>query len=256
MYHGQHILSGHYVSKSESVTDYFNRTAPTFITNYSSSPDFKERLEVWRRAIEKSVSQMPGKSLCLDMGCGDGSISRQVAARGIRIVGFDQSETMLALAKRRAVEEGIGSHTEYFLASLPLSGELTKAYENSAGLIICSSVMEYVDDYEKVLRQFHSLLKPGGVLLLSLPNRLSVYRIFERTLRRLSTRKGSYLQHQRHQFDPDRVRSFLTRLDYDVIDKELFSLPLQRFFGKILHSYRGRWLATMFLVTAQKHRSL
>ena len=243
------------MSEQESVRDHFNRTAPRFIINYSNSPDFKERLKVWRRAIENSVGQMPDKSLCLDMGCGDGSISRQVATRGIRIVGFDQSETMLALARRRAVEEGVGSQTEYLLTSLPLSEEFTKAYEDSAGLIICSSVMEYVDDYETVLRQFHSLLKPGGVLLLSLPNCLSVYRIFERLLQRLSVRENSYLQHQRHQFDPDRVRSLLTRLEYHVIDEELFSLPLQRFLGKFLHSYRGCWLATMFLVIAQKDRS-
>lgn len=150
------------MKKQESVTDHFNRMAPTFVTNYSISPDFKERLEVWRRAIENSMAQMPGKSVCLDMGCGDGSISRQVAARGIRTIGFDQSNTMLELARRRAVEEGVESRSEYALASLPLSEELMKTYKSSAGLIICSSVMEYVDDYETALRQFHSLLKPGG----------------------------------------------------------------------------------------------
>ena len=243
------------MSKPETVTAYFNRTAPTFISNYSAAPDFKERLKVWQRAIEKSITQMPGNSPCLDMGCGDGSISRQVAARGIRVVGFDQSETMLVLARRRAVEEGVGSQTEYMLASLPLSEELTKAYENSAGLVICSSVMEYVDDYEAVLRQFHSMLKPGGVLLLSLPNSLSLYRIFERTIRRFLARQDSYLQHQRHQFDPGLVKPLLAAIGYRVVEEEYFSLPLQRFSEQFFRSYRGRWMATMFLVTAQKDRS-
>jgi 2-polyprenyl-6-hydroxyphenyl methylase/3-demethylubiquinone-9 3-methyltransferase len=240
------------MKKPESVTDHFNRMAPTFVTNYSISPDFKERLEVWRRAIENSVAQMPGKSLCLDMGCGDGSISRQVAARGIRTIGFDQSHAMLELARRRAVEEGVGSRAEYVLASLPLSEELTKTYESSAGLIICSSVMEYVDDYETALRQFHSLLKPGGVLLLSLPNRLSLYRIFERTLRRFLASQDSYLRHQRHQFDPGLVKPLLAEFGYSVIEEEYFSLPLQRLSEKFFHSYRGQWMATMFLVTAEK----
>ncbi len=243
------------MKRPESVTAHFNRKATTFISNYSDSPAFKERLKVWQRAIEKSFTHIPGKSLCLDMGCGDGSISRQVAARGIRIVGFDQSEAMLALARHRAVEEGVGSRTEYILASLPLSEELTKVYENSAGLIICSSVMEYVSDYERVLRQFHSILKPGGILLLSLPNRLSLFRIFERTLRPFLALQDSYLQHQRHQFDPGRVNTLLAAFGYKINEEEYFSLPLQKFSENFFRSYRGRRMATMFLVTAQKDRS-
>ena len=242
------------MSKLETVTDHFNRMAPTFVTNYSNSPDFKERLEVWRRTIEKHVKCMQGGALCLDMGCGDGSISRQVAAGGVHIVGFDQSETMLVLARHRADEEGVGSCAEYVLASLPLPEELVKAYADSAGLIICSSVVEYVDDYETVLRQFYAMLKPGGVLLLSLPNRLSVYRIFERTLRRFLTLKDSYLQHQRHQFDTGRVKRLLAEIEYRVVEEEYFSLPLQRFSEKFFRSYRDQWTATMFLVTAQKDR--
>lgn len=249
---GERVLIGHHMNKPESVTDHFNRMAPTFITNYLSAPDFKERLEVWRRAIENSLAQMPAKSLCLDMGCGDGSISRQIAARGIRTIGFDQSKTMLELARSRAVEEGVGSRAEYVLASLPLPEELSKAYENSAGLIICSSVMEYVDDYETALRQFHSLLMPGGVLLLSLPNRLSIYRLFERTFRRFLASQDSYLRHQRHQFDPGFVKPLLAEFGYRIIEEKYFSLPLQKFSEKIFRSYRGRRMATMFLVTAEK----
>jgi 2-polyprenyl-3-methyl-5-hydroxy-6-metoxy-1,4-benzoquinol methylase len=243
------------MSKTESITDYFNRTAPTFISNYSDSPDFKERVKVWQRAIEKRMAHMPAKSLCLDMGCGDGSISRQVAARGIRIVGFDQSETMLSLARHQADQEGVGSRAEYLLASLPLSEELTKAYENSAGLIICSSVMEYISDYEKVLGQFHSLLKPGGILLLSLPNRLSLFRIFERALRPFLALQDSYLQFQRHQFDPGHVKPLLAAFGYKIDEEEYFSLPLQKFSENVFRNYRGRRIATMFLVTAQKDRS-
>jgi 2-polyprenyl-6-hydroxyphenyl methylase/3-demethylubiquinone-9 3-methyltransferase len=189
------------------------------------------------------------------MGCGDGSISRHIAGKGIRIVGFDQSEAMLALARRRAAEEGVESHTEYVLASLPLPEQLVRAYEYSSGLIICSSVMEYVEHYETVLRQFHSMLRPGGVLLLSLPNRHSVYRIVERTMRRFVALQDSYLQHQRHQFDPGRVKSLLAALGYSVVEEEYFSLPLQRFSGKFFRSYRGRWIATMFLIAAKKDHS-
>lgn len=236
----------------ETVREYFNRTAQAFASNYSDAPDFKERLRVWQRAIEKNIADITGRSVCLDMGCGDGSICRQVAVRGIRTIGFDQSETMLVLARRRAAEYGVVPQTEYVRASIPLEKELAGIYRDAAGLMICSSVLEYVSDYEEALRQFYSLLEPGGILLLSLPNRLSTYRIFERTLRRHIVRRDSYLRHQRHQFDSHEVRSLMTAIGFRTIDVEFFSLPLQSVTEKIVGSYRGRWLATMFLVTAQK----
>jgi 2-polyprenyl-6-hydroxyphenyl methylase/3-demethylubiquinone-9 3-methyltransferase len=186
------------------------------------------------------------------MGCGDGLISQRIAAAGIHIVGIDQSETMLALARRQAADEGISAQAEYVLATLPLSDEMSKAYENSADLIISSSVMEYVDNYEKAIRQFHSILKSDGILLLSLPNQLSIYRVFERVLQKLFPLRDSYLQHQRHQFNPARTKSLLISLGFDVIEEEYFSFPWQRFTEKFLHGYRGRWIATMLLFTMRK----
>lgn len=240
------------MKQPETVTEHFNRAAKAFVSNYSNSPAFKERLTVWRRAIEKHIAEMPSGSLCLDMGCGDGLISREVAIKGIRTVGFDQSENMLALATQRAAEAGVGPQTEYLRATLPLSKEFTQRYRDTAGLIICSSVLEYVPDYEQALRQFYSFLKPRGIIILSLPNRHSVYRIFERTLRRLLVRRDSYLSHQQHQFDSYQISALMNAVGLKIMGEEYFALPLQRVTGRIVGSYRGHRLATMFMVTAQK----
>ena len=43
-----------------------------------------------------------------------------------------------------------------------------------ADLIICSSVLEYVEDIDSALSLLAHLLRPGGTLLLSLPTLLSV----------------------------------------------------------------------------------
>lgn len=179
-------------------------------------------------------------------------MSVPIAAKGIRVVGFDQSEAMLALAKERAVKEGVGLQTEYVLASLPLPTALTKTYENAAGMVLCSSVMEYVDDYETVLRQFHAVLKPGGILLLSVPNRRCIFRILERMLRRLPGLQKSYLPHQRHHFDPNQLEALLDGFGYKAVEKEYFALPAQRFSERIFPGFRSQWTAWMVLITAQK----
>lgn len=43
--------------------------------------------------------------VCLDLACGTGSLSRELFARGIEVLGVDGSLDMLAEASRRAFEE-------------------------------------------------------------------------------------------------------------------------------------------------------
>ena len=40
---------------------------------------------------------------------------------------------------------------------------------NSQDLVICSEVLEHVPNFEKVLMECHRILKPGAVLLISVP---------------------------------------------------------------------------------------
>ena len=40
---------------------------------------------------------------------------------------------------------------------------------NSQDLVICSEVLEHVPNFEKVLKECHRILKPGAVLLISVP---------------------------------------------------------------------------------------
>jgi trans-aconitate methyltransferase len=72
------------------------------------------------------------------------------------------------------------------------AGDLTaflNATTEPAALIVCSSVLEYLDDPLSVVRLAASKLGPEGTLLLSVPNRRSLFRALERVVPR------SYVQH-------------------------------------------------------------
>lgn len=238
--------------KSDAVEEYFDRTADSFGRNYRMRPDFRERREVWERAIADSLGPPAGGGICLDLGCGEGTLSRSIAARGIQVIGIDRSEKMLSLARHLAEEAGVGRLAQYLCASLPLPDDIADRYAGRAGLILCSSVLEYVPDYQHVLAQCFRLLNPGGRLLLSVPNRGSLYRAVERAGRSLFSLGGSYLRHQRHQFNLSDLEELLGRLGYRVSARTYFALPLPRISEKVFGRYRGRWLATMMLVTADK----
>ncbi len=240
---------------SNAVEEHFNQAAEQFGKNYHSKADFLERQDIWQRSIADSLGRLTDGGICLDLGCGDGTLSRSLAAKGIQTVGIDQSDKMLSLARHKAGEAGVGQWGTYLHASLPLPVELETCYTGKAGLILCSSVLEYVMDYEKVLAQFFRLLQPGGRLILSVPNRSSVYRVMQRICRFLLPLRSSYLRHQRHQFNASDLEVLMEQLGYRISKRTFFALPLQRVSEKAFGRYRGQLLATMVLVVADKPAS-
>jgi len=97
----------------------------------------------------------------LDIGCGDGSISRPLLAADTQVTFFDISEEML-----RYVAEGIPSHLKT-MATL-LCGDFSEAQlaPENFDLIICLGVVSYIDDLAGFFDKITKVLKPGGLLLL------------------------------------------------------------------------------------------
>ena len=61
------------------------------------------RPDVFTSAERFLLRHVPGHTRrALDVGCGDGSLTRALAARGIATVGIDASPRMIALARARA----------------------------------------------------------------------------------------------------------------------------------------------------------
>jgi 2-polyprenyl-3-methyl-5-hydroxy-6-metoxy-1,4-benzoquinol methylase len=54
--------------------------------------------------------------------------------------------------------------------------------------------LEYVDDLDRILAQFSLLVKPGGALVLSLPNLASLSRAFQRVKFKLTGEPEIYRQ--------------------------------------------------------------
>ena len=240
------------MNRAEDTRQYFDRTAVRFSANYRDSASFEERQCVWDRCIELSMGSLAHGVVCLDIGCGDGSLSRPIAARGHPTVGIDQSTSMLSLATQRAQADGMLENVEYIEGTMPFSNGVVDRFRGRAGLILCSSVLEYVEDYAAALRQFDAMLASGGRIIVSVPNRQSVYRGFERLIRWLLPSRDSYLRYQRHQFRADMFKAQLVELGLNIVHEEYFALPLQTITARVFGRYRGKRLATLYLVVAEK----
>lgn len=102
---------------------------------------------------------LPKAGRVLDVGCGNGGFLMDMKHRGFHVEGTELSESS---AKRMPADAGITVHVGD-LASLQLP-------EKSFDAVTLWHVLEHVTDPADVLRQAHRLLKPSGVLFVSVPN--------------------------------------------------------------------------------------
>lgn len=98
----------------------------------------------------------------LDVGCGVGRWSLQLAEQGNRVTGVDISPAMIALAKRRAAEAGIESE---FLVQDVAFLDLHKQFD----FVLAVTVLQHIlhgPHLEAAIRNLARHLKPNGVLVL------------------------------------------------------------------------------------------
>lgn len=94
----------------------------------------------------------------LDIGCGTGALTLELARRGAKVTGVDISDGQIKEARRRAEEE-----------SLPIDFRVSSAEDSgltagSFDLITASQCWLYFDP-QKMIPEVHRLLAPGGRLL-------------------------------------------------------------------------------------------
>lgn len=191
--------------------------ADAFDGRYSRSPRFIERLAVWRDLIAHYVS--PGDRV-LDAGCGSGVFSFEVAARGVSVDAIDGSAEMIAIARRRQAELGATS-IEFRVG---LIEELRTWPAAGFDVVMASSVIEYLPDLASEIASFSRLLKPGGHLMVSVPNAASLYRRAERALYGLIGRPR-YYAHVRSIATPSGFTSIMAGAGLETLDLRFYADP-------------------------------
>jgi SAM-dependent methyltransferase len=149
------------IADVHQVRQLFDAKAATWAQKYAPDGKLADRVRVFYAALGRHV---PPGGRVLDLGCATGELARVAAAAGYSVTACDISEQML----RRAV----AGDQDNAVAWVPLDPCWQDLPFASAGFdaVVASSVLEYVDEPAAVLRECARVLRPGGVVLCTVPD--------------------------------------------------------------------------------------
>lgn len=119
----------------------------------------RKRLDFISDALSGKTQSM---AKILDVGCGNGVISRHLGKLGFNVLGIDVSDQTIARARE--------------LNTLPnvffevISAEQLVAQGDTFDAIICSEVLEHLQNPSSLLKVLYQSLKPDGILIVTVPN--------------------------------------------------------------------------------------
>lgn len=102
----------------------------------------------------------------LDVGCGSGALAEAIQKKGYQVWGIELNEQAAEAARARGVHRVIQGDITSLASVRPALGDMRFDY------LVFSDVLEHLYDPFTILTEYASLLKPGGRVLVSVPNAL------------------------------------------------------------------------------------
>ncbi len=212
------------------VADFWDRESKEWGRKYGRRSSYYYRCRTFHEFF--SATKLERASI-LDYGCGSGDITFPMLQAGHRVTGIDIARGMVTKATERAAQAGFTATASYHhVDDIALSAMPPGTFD----VVVCSSVLEYVDDDRSLLHALGQLLKSGGHLLVSVPDRRSLYCKMDRWLyanKRLlpsffPVAKLAYLDIQKRQYDIQRFIREMETSGFELRAKKHNSITLQR----------------------------
>lgn len=151
----------------------------------------------------------------LDLGCGDGWMTAELAAHGAAPIGVEIAPAAIGRARRH--------HPELDFRLTEIEAELPFE-DNVFDVVWASEVIEHIADTARWLSEVRRVLRPGGRLLLTTPNH-SRLRLLAGGIGRYSEPLGDHL----HLYAAGSLRGVLADFDFgEVLIEAIAGPPLAR----------------------------
>jgi SAM-dependent methyltransferase len=141
----------------QQVAAHWGRRAAGFDADFGHSIRTAAERAAWDRILDLVVGGR-GTLDALDVGCGTGFLSLELAGRGHRVTGIDFAPQMLAEARKKAATQGVAVRFEAGDA------EQLRFAEGSFDLVMTRHVLWTLPHPEQAIDEWIRVLRPGGRL--------------------------------------------------------------------------------------------
>ena len=127
------------------------------------------------------------RALLVDLGCSDGFVIWQLRRTGElprswSAAGYDIDRRLLQAARRRHL-------ANVSFRRIDLNNAAARAVQ-PGDLVICLETLEHVGNYRSALRVLHNSVRPGGWIILSMPNEVGVVGLIKLLVRPILRRQA------------------------------------------------------------------
>src|SRR5215831_16552047 len=167
---------------------------------------YTHRLRVDR--IKALISDLAGdghrQRKALDAGCSHGVYSILLAESGFTVLGIDINNEEVERARTWARNRGLNALVEFQVGDI----QAINSADSSFDLVVCSEVLEHIDNPSSGAKELYRVLRPGGRLIMSMPNMGSLFGLLQWSYRRSGLRAALgrppldafQIQHSRYWF--------------------------------------------------------
>jgi len=170
----------------------------------------RDMIDMHWQSDEHGFRPLEGKT-ALDVGCGAGLLAEPLARLGAKVTAVDAAPELIEAAKAHAA--GAGLSVDYRAVGV-------EALKGKFDLVSSMEVIEHVADPQAFIDDLAARLAPGGLIILSTPNRTAWSKLLTITL----AEGLGQIPKGTHDFDkfidPDMMSGLLAQAGLEVIDFE------------------------------------
>jgi len=130
----------------------------------------EERVQLYLKHLGEYLPEV-SKLRILDLGCGAGGVCVSFANRRNRVVGLDLDKKLINLTSINVNDSEDDFPPHGGVSEILASGIRLPFKDETFDLVVCNDVIEHLDEQEELIREIYRVLKVGGYLYLTTPNK-------------------------------------------------------------------------------------
>jgi SAM-dependent methyltransferase len=138
---------------------------PLSLTGERTLPDVPEENYWFQRhlAVYRWIARRVAGLEVVDMACGEGYGTAELARRAARVTGVDANPEAFEHARLKYTRPGV-----------TFARELVETWSGDCDAVVFLQTIEHLENPEEVLAHFRAIVRPGGAVYVSTPNVLTL----------------------------------------------------------------------------------